>query len=184
MSRGSTALLFAAALAAASPPLAVTAKPGMTWAQAQAWLAGNPAVLKGSVRRESGGGEGPGGGRARVLAGSLTWVYNAPLGSEGRVLSESYLPEAGGAPIANVPAVRALLAAMYGPDVENDFAGARLVASVPTYGSSVVLHFYRAVGAPFGFELDTQQVTVYAAADLAGAVKQAIRCAKSPECGE
>lgn len=184
MRRRSIALVFAAAIAAAAAPLAVAARPGMTWAQAQAWLIGNPAVVKGSIRRESGAGEGQGSGRARVLAGSLIWVYSAPLGPGSRVSSESYLPESGGAPIANVPAVRVLLAAMYGPGVENDFAGARLIASVPTYGGSVVLHFYQAKRAPFGFELDTQHVTVYAAADLAGAIEQATRCAKRPECGE
>jgi len=173
-----------AAFAAACVPAAALAKPGMTWPAAQAWLQANPAVVRGSVRRESAGGEGNGGGRARVLAGSLAWIFLAPFGPEGRVSSESYLPEAGAAPIANIPAVRGLLAAMYGPDVERDFARARLVASVPTYGSSVVLHFYQTPGAPFGFELDTQQLTVYSAADLAAVIKEAIRCAKTPECGE
>jgi hypothetical protein len=117
-----------------------------------------------------------------VRAGSLTWVLSAPLGPGGVVTSETFRAESGAAPIANIPEVRALIGAVYGAAAVKDFSNARLLASVPVYGSPVALHFYQAPGSPLAFELDTRQLTVYAAADLGGAMDRAGRCSRAPGC--
>ncbi len=185
---GSCKALAAVLLLAAALCARADADPGMTWTQERAWLASNPFVLWQTIQHGYDKDLGVSVGTADVKGGIRRWTLHAVLDKHDVVTEETYTFAKGGSTPSlqsGNRASEALMRRMYqGEAVADEYATARLVATVPIYNDPGQEQFFALKGGKFGFMLDPYEVVVFRASELSVRIDQAKYCSTHKECGE